>query len=287
MNVVPLVDSSWLREHLTAPELRIVDCDAPQAYRRAHIPGAVALPAHPWLKSGHEMRASPAGSTLSEVPAHPHVMSKSEFEQVASRLGISSDTVVIAYDALNMSFATRLWWVLRHYGHRHVSVLDGGWRGWLSGGGEVGILPSRVEETRFEAAEALPPTICRIDELLARFDQPDVQVLNVLPEAWFRGEANPFGNRRIGHIPGSVNIPASSFLGADGAFRRPRELQELVESAGLSPDRETIVHCQAGILTTLGVFALHLLGWKNVRAYDGAMAEWANRDDTPLTTATA
>jgi len=97
-------------------------------------------------------------------------------------------------------------------------------------------------------------------------------------------QREPFGNRRVGHIPGAANVDSGAFLlhQPPYTFRRADEIEALVRDAGMSPKRETIVHCQAGIRTTTGVFALALLGWKNVRAYDAAMAEWANRDDTPL-----
>lgn len=96
--------------------------------------------------------------------------------------------------------------------------------------------------------------------------------------------ANPFGNRRVGHIPGAANLDSGEFLlhQPPYTFKRADEIEALVRDAGMSPKHETIVHCQAGIRTTTGVFALALLGWKNVRAYDAAMAEWANLDDTPL-----
>ena len=126
--------------------------------------------------------------------------------------------------------------------------------------------------------------MCRLDYLKRHFDHSDAQVLNVLPAEWFRGEVNPFENKRVGHIPGSANIPIEEFLTDDdrGVFKPEGELETILEKAGLSQDRETIVHCQGGIRTTLGFFVLTLLGWDRVRAYDAAMAEWANRDDTPL-----
>jgi len=88
----------------------------------------------------------------------------------------------------------------------------------------------------------------------------------------------------VGHIPGAANVDSGAFLlhQPPYTFKRADEMEALVRDAGMSPKRETIVHCQAGVRTTTGVFALALLGWKNVRAYDAAMAEWANLDDTPL-----
>ena len=130
-----------------------------------------------------------------------------------------------------------------------------------------------------------PDIMCRLDYLKERFDDPDVKVLNVLWETHFRGEANPFGTKRVGHIPGSVNIPIEEFLTQDdrGVFKSARELGAILDKADISRDHELIVHCYAGVRTTLGFFVLRLLGWDRVRAYDAAMAEWANRDDTPLT----
>ena len=107
----------------------------------------------------------------------------------------------------------------------------------------------------------------------------------MLPPEFFRGQENPFESKRVDHIPDSVNLPIEDFLTDDdrGVFRSASELRAVVEREGLSQERETVVHCQAGIRTALGFFVFSLLGWNRIRAYDAAMAEWANRDDTPLT----
>jgi len=126
--------------------------------------------------------------------------------------------------------------------------------------------------------------IARLGDIRSGVESGDAQVLDVRPRSYWEGSANPFGNRRVGHIPGAANVDSGAFLlhQPPYTFRRADEIEALVRDAGMSPKRETIVHCQAGIRTTTGVFALALLGWQNVRAYDAAMAEWANRDDTPL-----
>jgi thiosulfate/3-mercaptopyruvate sulfurtransferase len=124
-----------------------------------------------------------------------------------------------------------------------------------------------------------------LDELQARHAAPNMQIVNVLPPSMYEGTANPFSNSRVGHIPGSVNIPIERFfVDEDVPTIKPApELESVLIEAGLSPERETVVHCQAGVRTTMGVFVATLLGWDRVRAYDASMAEWANRDDTPLT----
>ena len=129
----------------------------------------------------------------------------------------------------------------------------------------------------------------RLDELTERHADSAVRVVNVLWPEMYAGTENPFGNKRVGHIPGSVNLPIERFfVGEDVPVLKPAaELRAALAEAGVSPDQEAIVHCQAGVRTTMGVFVASLLGWDRVRAYEASMAEWANRDDTPLTTGAA
>jgi thiosulfate/3-mercaptopyruvate sulfurtransferase len=221
---------------------------------------------------------------LKEPEGGVHVMGAEAFGELMSNLGVSDSTTVVAYDDFNTTLAARLWWVLRYYGHRDAKVLNGGWHRWMTEG-----RPITFEETEAEPGQFTPrpdeDAICRLDYLKEHFADEGLQVLNVLPSQHFRGEVNPFENKRVGHIPGSVNVPIEDFLTDDerGVFLPPAELRAVVERVGLSPQREAVVHCQAGVRTALGFFVLSLLGWDRVRACDAAMAEWANRDDTPLT----
>lgn len=278
-----LAEPDWLWDHHDDPNVRIIDCDSFEAYRRAHIPGAVALPAHPWLKEGSELMESSPGSYLSWTPTGLHIMGPEDFGELMSRLGVSEDTTVVTYDGYNMSFATRLWWALRYYGHTNVKVLNGGWQRWLTEGRPVTFRES-VPEPRHFTPRTNDALMCRLNELKARFNDLEVQVINVLPRGAYLGKVNPFGSKRVGHIPGSVNVPIEEFVTDDErqVFKPASVLQSLLTEAGTSPEKESVVHCQAGVRTSMGVFVLSLLGWERVRAYDASMAEWANRDDTPL-----
>jgi thiosulfate/3-mercaptopyruvate sulfurtransferase len=210
-------------------------------------------------------------------------MGPERFAEVMSRLGVSEDTTVVAYDGFNMSFSTRLWWALNYYGHTNAKVLNGGWQRSLTEG-----RPVTFRETVPEPGHFTPRTndalMCRLDDLKARFDDPEVQVINVLPRGAYLGTVNPTGSKRVGHIPGSLNLPIEELVTGDDrqTFKPASELRSLLAGAGAFPEKETVVHCQAGVRTTMGVFVLSLLGWDRVRAYDASMAEWANRDDTPL-----
>jgi thiosulfate/3-mercaptopyruvate sulfurtransferase len=274
-----LAEPDWLWEHRDDPHLRIIDCGDPASYDRAHIPGAVRLV--------REEDTVEVGSPqwLKDPDDRLHVIGSEGVATLAERLGISDDTTVVAYDDYNGSFATRLWWILTYYGHPDVKVLNGGWQRWLDEG-----RPATFRENAPEPGTFLPQPNeamrMRADELKARHTDPRVQIVNVLWPEMYVGTANPFGNKRVGHIPGSVNLPIERFfVDEDVPTMKPApELQAVLAEAGLTPDQETVIHCQAGVRTTMGVFVMTLLGWDLVRAYEASMAEWANQADTPLTT---
>jgi len=276
-----LAEPDWLWDRRDDPDLRLVDCGSPESYDRAHVPGAVRLgqgdyrpgqtrpdPWEPWLKD----------------PANPvHVMGPAGFAALMGQLGVSDETAVVAYDDFNGSFATRLWWVLTYYGHAKAMVLNGGWQRWLGEGWPV-TRRKRVPERSSFTPRPDEAMRIRLDELKASYADPGVQVVNVLPEGWYLGADNPFGNRRVGHIPRSANVPIERFFaGEEMPVLKPApELRAMLAKAGLRPAKETVIHCQAGIRTTMAVLVLALLGWDRVRAYEASLAEWANRDDTPL-----
>jgi thiosulfate/3-mercaptopyruvate sulfurtransferase len=271
--IAQLVEPEWLWDHHRDPSVRVIDCGSiasgsSDAYDRAHLPEAVHLPVHGWLK---------------EREFGVHVIGPDELSAIMVGLGVSESTTVVAYDDYNSTFATRLWWVLAHYGHRDVRVLDGGFRRWLTEGRPLSNRPANVRPGSFRSR---PTTelFADLDRVRASVGDPDVQILNVLTEDWYHGRVNPWGNDRVGHIPGSVNLPIERFLVSDDdpSFRSLEELQAIVHDSGLVPDRATIIHCQAGVRTALAFFVLTLLGWRKLRAYDASMAEWANLEDTPL-----
>jgi thiosulfate/3-mercaptopyruvate sulfurtransferase len=274
-----LAEPDWLWEHRDDPHLRIIDCGDPAGYDRAHIPNAVRLV--------REEDAVEVGSPqwLKDPDDQLHVLGAEGVATLAERLGISDDTTVVAYDDYNGSFATRLWWILTYYGHPEVKVLNGGWQRWLDEG-----RPATFRENVPAPGTFLPrpneSRRMRLDELKARHTDPHVQIVNVLWPEVYAETANPFGNKRVGHIPGTVTLPIERFfVDEDVPMIKPAaELQTVLEEAGLSPERETVIHCQAGVRTTMGIFVTALLGWEQVRAYEASMAEWANRDDTALTT---
>ena len=129
-----LAEPGWLWEHRDDPKLRMIDCASLEKYQRAHIPGAVGLPVHVWIK---------------EVEEGIHVMGPEAFADLMGQLGVSDDTTVVTYDDWIGAYATRLWWVLKYYGHSNAKVLNGGWQRWVSEGRPVTFHQTVVEPGHF------------------------------------------------------------------------------------------------------------------------------------------
>ena len=264
----PLVTPDWLRERLRAPEpdLQIVDCRyrlgelgaGELLWREGHIPGASSLDVDRDL-------ADPPG----ERGRHP-LPAPERFETAARRAGIGQDTLVVAYDEAAEGGAARLWWLLRHFGHGQVTVLDGGLRGWREHGGELRAGEEKVEpgdfRARTEAGGAQRPADA--DELGPGGPLPlDARV----PER-YRGEVEPI-DPVAGHIPGAVNLPFME-LAPEGRFLPPDELRARFEAAGVASGDDAVAYCGSGITACVVVLAAEVAGIGAARLYPGSWSEW-------------
>jgi thiosulfate/3-mercaptopyruvate sulfurtransferase len=270
-----LVEPEWVEEHLHDSHVRLIDCRLEDAYRQGHIPQAVRIPVP-------SEPADPSPLWLKDPVDPKHVMDAGHFADLMGRAGVNNDSTVVCYSD-KVNYATRLWWALTYYGHEKARVLNGGWERWRAEGRAVSTNEERPEPSQFKPA-IQPKRIILFEELKWRFAEPHVKLLNLLPHGLWTGAENPFGNRHPGHIPGAANIDSDHFLDQDGNFKSATELEALLSDAGISSTDEVVAHCQAGVRTTVGFFVLSMLGSDSVRAYDGAMAEWGNRDDVPVET---
>ena len=220
-----LVPGDWLQAHLGDTDLRIVDCDSRGAFGKAHLPGAVWSPRHPYKDPGRPL----------------HVMEPAQFAAAMSDLGIGNDTLVVAYDDAASVSASRLWWCLRYFGHTNVKVLDGGFDRWLRDGRPVTMAETPVTPARFtpQVDESLLATA---DYVMAALANPDAVILDVRSDAEWDGSRKPGANQRGGHIPGSVHMEYTQALTSGGPRRvKPEEeLRELFAACGVTPDKEVI-----------------------------------------------
>ncbi|MBN1529553.1 MAG: sulfurtransferase [Thermoleophilaceae bacterium] len=255
----PLVDVTWLRGRLAGPGLRGVDCryvlGRPGAGRPAWLEGHVPGAAHMDLDA--ELAGEPG-----ERGRHP-LPGTGAFEAAARRAGIGAETEVVAYDEAGEGGAARLWWLLRHFGHEPVAVLDGGLRAWRAAGlpleeGEPDIAPGAFE-ARPREGDCVDAEGAAAARLLVDARAPER----------YRGEAEPI-DAVAGRIPGAVNVPATE-LAPDGRFREPGELRRLLDGAG----EDTVAYCGSGVTACTVVLAAELAGLDPVRLYPGSWSEWS------------
>jgi thiosulfate/3-mercaptopyruvate sulfurtransferase len=223
-----LVEPDWLWEHRDDPKVRVIDCATLEAYRRAHIPGAVGLPANTYIKD-------PANETF--------VMPPEAFAALMGLLGVNDDTTVVTYDDNNSLVATRLWWVLNYYGHTDTKVLNGGWHRWLSEG-----RPMTFHQTRPDSPGTFTPRvneslICRVDDLKAKLDRPGVQIMDMRTDEEWLG-TNDRGNKRVGHVPGAVHLEWLNFITSDDrrVFKPAAELRAMLTEQGITPESEVVTY---------------------------------------------
>jgi thiosulfate/3-mercaptopyruvate sulfurtransferase len=269
----------WLAEHLYDPRLRILDGsfhlpgsgrDPRAEYATGHIPGAVFFDID-------DIR-DPA-SRLPHMLPPPNV-----FIEKAQALGIGDGDHIIVYDQPGSCAATRVWWTFRAFGHHDVSVLDGGLAKWLAAGLPVTDQPPRPRQASLTAR--FDPSLVRsAADVLSSLGDPGIQIIDNRPAGRYAGrDPEPRPARRVGHVPGSRNLPFSSFLdaGRHGVWRPADELSALFAQAGIDLQKPIIAYCGSGITACASAFGAYLLGGDDVAVYDGSWAEWGNRDDMPV-----
>lgn len=226
-----LAETSWLGEHLHDPDLRIVDAGPPDAYRRAHIPGAVGIPAS----------SSPAPPNYLKDPSNGiHVMIPEQFQGLMEELGIGNETLVVGYDERGGLYAARLWWALAYYGHTRAKVLNGGWQKWLGEGRPIATDLPTYPRARF-TPRVQPEVLCTTQELKGCVGKQGTVILDVRSEGEYTG-AEPRQNKRAGHIPGAIHIEWLRNLTPELTFRPAAELRAMYEAAGVTPEKQIIAH---------------------------------------------
>jgi len=274
--VPDIVDTAWLAARFSEAGLRVVDASwsmaesARDAYRRAHIPGALFLDL--------DSVADPA-ATLPHTLAPP-----AHFGAVVGALGISRQDTVVVYDRAGLHTAPRAWWLFKAYGHERVTVLDGGLPKWLAEGRPVESGNTAALSGHYEADEPWPHACTQAEVLAACRD--GAQIVDARSPGRYRGdEPEPRPGLRSGHIPGSRNIPYTRLLdGADGTLLDSARLKEVFRQAQVDLSRPIICTCGSGVTACVVRLALARLGATGARIYDGSWTEWGSTPDLPVVT---
>src|ERR1700736_1027637 len=269
-----LVDADWVEAHLNDPQVRLIEVDVDtNAYDQGHIPGAVGFN---WKKELQD-----------QVVRAP--LSKEHLEALLGDAGVSNDTTIVLYGDNNNWFAAWALWILKYYGHQDVRLLDGGRVKWLADKREITTDVPSYARTTYHAQEPRNGIRAFRDQILSQLGERDVALVDVRSPGEYSGEllapANlpQEGAQRGGHIPGAANIPWAQAVRADGTFKSADELKALYQGKGVTPDKEVIAYCRIGERSSHTWFALsYLLGYNNVRNYDGSWTEWGSLIGVPI-----
>lgn len=270
-----LVSTEWVAQHLNDPNVRIVEADEDiLLYEVGHIPGAVKLDWHTDLQD----------------PIERDFVDRAGFERLMASKGISNDTTVVLYGDKNNWYATYTFWLFKLYGHQDVRVMDGGRLKWEREGREWTRETPTYPEAEYRAPERDDTIRAFRDDVFQqmRHGRP---LIDVRSPAEFKGELIHMldypqeGAQRGGHIPTAKNIPWGTAANADdGTFKGARELKAIYwENNDITPDREVISYCRIGERSSHTWFVLkYLLGYPDVKNYDGSWTEWGNLVDAPI-----
>ncbi|HRQ41563.1 MAG TPA: sulfurtransferase [Chloroflexota bacterium] len=275
-----LASPQWAADHLNDPNVRFVEAGFnPAAYDSGHIPGAVY-----WCWNGDILQA---GSR--------DILSKTAVEALLSRSGIDNQTTIVVYDGFSNLLAAMALWMLKIYGHQDVRLLDGERRKWTSDGRPLTTDAPSYQPKPYSAKKPDWTLRAHHDLVLDGIGRANRVLVDARTVAMYRGE-DVMGGTVGGHIPGAVNVPAvmetengqfrgwtTPTMNEDGTFKSAVGLRTLFSDKGISPDKEVITYCVRGGLSTHMWFVLkYLLGYPEVREYDGSWAEWGNLIGVPI-----
>ena len=264
----PLVTADWLNTRLGHADVQVLDAswflpaegrNGHAEYLAGHIPGAAFFDIDAFTDRSVDL---------------PHMLATPQvFAEMAGRLGLSRDGVIVAYDSFGIRAAARVWWTLKVMGFDQVYVLDGGLRAWKAAGfrteaGEVSLAPTAV------APSYKPDLVRSLGEVRAIVTSGSAQLVDARGAARFRGEApEPRVGLRSGHMPGARNVPFDTLLNPDGTLRTVPEIEAIFAAAHADLGRPIVTTCGSGVTASVLALALARTG-RTAPVYDGSWSEW-------------
>ena len=266
-----LVSTDWVAEHRQDPGTRIIEVDVdPTMYQNGHIENAVGWN---WATDLNDS-------------VRRDIIDKAAFEALLGKAGVTNGDTIVLYGDSNNWFAAWAFWQFKIYGVDTVKLMNGGRKKWEAEGRPYTTEVPSPEAKTFTAKEADPSVRAFRDYVVQNLGS--VNLLDIRSPDEFTGKViSPPGlsetAQRGGHIPGAVNVPWAMAVAEDGTFKSADALKTLYEGVGVKPDRETITYCRIGERSSHSWFVLkYLLGYDNVRNYDGSWTEWGNIVGAPI-----
>lgn len=269
-----LVETNWVAAHLDDPAVRVIESDEDALlYDSGHIPGALKVD---WF-------------TTLQSPVLRDFITQTDFERVCSDLGIDNDTIVVFYGDKSNWFACYALWLFEYYGHSQLRIMNGGRLKWTQENRPLTRAVPKYVHTSYKAKPPRQDIRAYRNDVFQQVDQ-NLPLVDVRSPQEYSGELLHMPNypqegaMRGGHIKGAVNIPWSQAANSDnGTFKPADELRQLYTNKGITPEKDVVAYCRIGERSSHTWFVLkYLLGYPNVRNYDGSWTEWGNLVGAPI-----
>ena len=268
-----LVSTDWAAQHLGDPSIRIVEVDVDtKAYNEGHMPNAVG-----W-----------AWDTQLCDTIQRDIVPKAKLEHLLGASGIDNNTTIILYGDNNNWFAAWAFWQLKIYGHKDVRLMNGGRKKWIAEGRDLSTDAPSAQTKTYRAKEPDFSLRAYLPEVQKASGEKAAQLVDVRSPQEFTGEllappGLPETCQRVGHVPGARNIPWGKACNEDGTFKSAEDLRKLYGGEGITGEKPVIAYCRIGERSSHTWFVLtYLLGYKNVKNYDGSWTEWGNLVGAPV-----
>ncbi len=279
-----LAEPDWLSSHLDDDEVRVIDArvdlrvqadgsletlSGRDDFLTAHIPGAQFVDLN---------------TDLADPQTPTHIIGPEAFEALMGRVGIGPQSTVVVYDDRGGTWAARLWWALRYYGHDRAKILNGGMSAWRAAGHELQSEVATPAPGEFSAT-VQPQFRVKKEDVLAAIEAPETPIVDALPATYYLGEAGLYPGLRMGHVPGAFNVSTEDLIDPDTLHIKPMDaLQALWQDVNLTPDQRVITYCGGGVYAAFTLFILALMGHEKAALYDASWMEWGADDSLPVET---
>jgi thiosulfate/3-mercaptopyruvate sulfurtransferase len=270
-DIDPIVSTEWLAANLNNPQVVAIDIRKIEDYREGHIPGAVSAYYGMW--------------TTMEEGKHTELLQKDDLFDAIGDSGIAADSIVViickTYHCFYQVMAPRVLCTLQYAGLENVSILDGGHEKWVREKRPLSIEPVKAKKTIYKGKLNKELHVEK-DYVVSRFGK--ATFVDVREPVLFSGIKKQEFIGKAGHIPGAVNLPAEAAYTKLGTFKKKEDLEILaVAAVGKDKSKEIITYCDAGKCCPTWAFILtHVLGYKNVKLYDGSFEEWVKDPSLPV-----
>jgi thiosulfate/3-mercaptopyruvate sulfurtransferase len=268
-----LVSTQWVEEHKNDSNLVIAEVDVDtKAYEEGHVPNAI----------GWNWQTQLCDTLQRDI------IKQADLEKLMSASGIANDTTVILYGDNNNWFAAWAFWQLKMYGHKDIRIMDGGRKKWLAEGRGLTKDAPTPKAASYRASAPDQSLRAYLPQVMEAYKSGNVALVDVRSGDEFTGKilsppGLPETCQRGGHIPGAKSIPWAQACNEDGSFKSYDDLKALYEGKGVSADKNIIAYCRIGERSSHTWFVLkYLLGYPNVRNYDGSWTEWGNLVAAPV-----